>query len=754
MTFRMKLIGGFLACGLLPLGIAAVTTYISASKGMNLLEDNGATGLRANAEASLQAQQALTRSRVEQYFEQIRDQILTFADDRMVVDAMGSFDKYFETYAEQAGVDDEALKARGRKLLEYYSNDFSKEYQAQNDGVSPDAERFFRQLDPESVVLQYSYIKDNPRPLGSKHLLDTAGDKTDYDRLHAKIHPVVRNYLEKFGYYDIFLVDAESGDIVYTVYKELDFTTSLLDGPYSQTNFGECFRRARTLPKGEFAFVDFKQYTPSYEAPASFIGSPIYDGEELIGVAMFQMPVDRIISMTAQRDGLGETGETVVSGPDHLMRNDSYLKPDTHNLVSSFRNPEAGCIETEDMKKALAGETGVTTVVDYRGEETLSAFGPVDVLGVRWALATKMDCSEAFAAAQAMDATAESSKTSFFWLVVGALVVGVLLCLAIGWFFARWLTGALLEVDSIARTLRSASHRLAAASEELSSGAQEQASSLEETAASLEEITSTVQQNADNAQQANQLSSGSRDVAEKGGEVTDRAVKGMEEINAASKKIADIITTIDEIAFQTNLLALNAAVEAARAGEQGRGFAVVAGEVRNLAQRSAGAAKEIKNLIEDSVSKVETGSELVTKSGDTLEEIVTSVRRVTDIVGEIAAASREQATGVEQVNRAVSQMDQVTQSNASKTEDLSSTAESLASQAQQLQAVVDQFNLSKKSGGKATKAPRLTRKPRATNSQPAPQQARVAAAPLEDDLDSEFDAVGAGANGFDGFEEF
>ena len=248
----------------------------------------------------------------------------------------------------------------------------------------------------------------------------------------------------------------------------------------------------------------------------------------------------------------------------------------------------------------------------------------------------------------------------------------------------------------------SAAQELSGASEQLSTGAQEQASSLEETAASLEEITGTVKQNADNARQANQLAAGSRDTAKNGGQVVAQAVAAMAEINTASKKIADIITTIDEIAFQTNLLALNAAVEAARAGDQGRGFAVVAAEVRNLAQRSASAAKEIKALIQDSVVKVEAGSVLVNTSGETLGEIVVSVNRVTDIIAEIAAASQEQSTGIDQVNTAVTQMDRVVQGNSAQTEQLSSTAQSLAAQAAELQSLVDRFKVA---GGVQAAAP-------------------------------------------------
>lgn len=254
-------------------------------------------------------------------------------------------------------------------------------------------------------------------------------------------------------------------------------------------------------------------------------------------------------------------------------------------------------------------------------------------------------------------------------------------------------------VDVVSR-IRQSSGNIASASSEIAQGnadlsqrTEEQASSLEETASSMEELTSTVKQNADNARQANQLAAGARDEAEKGGEVVNNAVSAMGEINDASKKIADIISVIDEIAFQTNLLALNAAVEAARAGEQGRGFAVVATEVRNLAQRSAGAAKEIKSLINDSVRKVEDGSRLVDQSGKTLVEIVSSVKKVSDIVAEIAAASQEQSAGIEQVNKAVVQMDEVTQQNGALVEEAAAASASLDEQAKALDNLVSFFKV-------------------------------------------------------------
>jgi methyl-accepting chemotaxis protein len=264
---------------------------------------------------------------------------------------------------------------------------------------------------------------------------------------------------------------------------------------------------------------------------------------------------------------------------------------------------------------------------------------------------------------------------------------------------------ALLDVSEAAYQTATASRQVSATAENMSTGLQEQASSLEETAASLEEITATVKHTADNARQAAQFAVGSRTVAQKGGEVVTATVDAMGQINTSSKAIGEIITTIDEIAFQTNLLALNAAVEAARAGEQGRGFAVVASEVRGLAQRSATAAKEIKGLIQHSVEKMEAGSRLVNQSGAALTEIVTSAKQVTDIVAEIAAASQEESTGLDQVNRAVTQMGELTQNNSAQTEELSSTAHALAEQASDLHALVERFKLDRRRGA-PTASPR------------------------------------------------
>ncbi|MFZ2392627.1 methyl-accepting chemotaxis protein [Rhodoferax sp.] len=291
-----------------------------------------------------------------------------------------------------------------------------------------------------------------------------------------------------------------------------------------------------------------------------------------------------------------------------------------------------------------------------------------------------------------------------------------------------------VRVQVASHSVAEGASEIAVGNLDLSSRTEQQASSLEETAASMEELTSTVKQNADNARQANQLARSASSVAVKGGRVVSRVVDTMDSINASSRKIVDIIGVVDGIAFQTNILALNAAVEAARAGEQGRGFAVVATEVRNLAQRSAAAAKEIKTLIGDSVDKVEEGSKQVAEAGRTMDEIVDSVKRVTDIMAEITAASQEQTSGIEQINQAITQMDQATQQNAAQVEEAAAAAASLQEQASRLSEVASVFKLdSDKVNYMAAPQFAVSGKPRPAPVQP-PRAKQVIAAPQRKQL--------------------
>ncbi|MBN3752805.1 HAMP domain-containing protein [Paraburkholderia sp. Tr-20389] len=287
------------------------------------------------------------------------------------------------------------------------------------------------------------------------------------------------------------------------------------------------------------------------------------------------------------------------------------------------------------------------------------------------------------------------------------------------------------SVHTSVESIDTGAREIAMGNTDLSQRTEQQAASLQETASSMEQLTGTVKQNADNARQASQLAVNASDIATRGGEVVSQVVSTMQDIATSSNKVVDIISVIEGIAFQTNILALNAAVEAARAGEQGRGFAVVAGEVRSLAQRSASAAKEIKELIGDSADKVQSGSTLVGRAGTTMDEIVQAVRRVTDIMGEISAASEEQSGGIEQVNRAVVQMDEVTQQNAALVEQAAAAAASLEEQTRSLQTVIGQWRVAGAQGGAKALPSANTAKSRvkaavAHAAKPAPAQPVVA----------------------------
>jgi methyl-accepting chemotaxis protein len=417
---------------------------------------------------------------------------------------------------------------------------------------------------------------------------------------------------------------------------------------------------------------------------------------------------------------LGDTDGKIIYMNDALQALFRHRAGEIRKQLPSF-NPEQLVGVSFDMfhqipslqRTVLASLSSAHTADVKMGEASLRlvANPVVDGAGkrvgtvVQWMdrtqeVATEEEVQSIVAKAIDGDLTArirEEGKEAFFKTLAGGM--------------NRLLTNMADVVRSMAQAaaeVRTGSEEISRGNADLSQRTEEQASSLEETASSMEQMTSTVKNNADNAAQANQLAAAAREQAERGGSVVGAAVTAMGEINASSKRIADIISVIDEIAFQTNLLALNAAVEAARAGEQGRGFAVVASEVRNLASRSAQAAKEIKTLIQDSVAKVTEGTKLVDESGKALGEIVVRVKKVTDVMAEIASSSREQASGIEQVNKAITMMDDVTQQNAALVEEASAAAQALSEQASNLTKLISRYRVGE---GAVADQPRAASRP-------------------------------------------
>jgi len=429
---KPKLITLFLLIGLLPLAVVGWWANQHATEA--LLE---------KSYAQLESIRAIKKSAVERYFQQIENQILTFSENRMVVEAMPRLRQTFAAFRSENDYGYGDVQEMGQKLKTYYVNEFTEEFKAQNEGRDPNAAGYFDQLDQDSLALQYHYIRANQNPLGSKHLLDTPGDASEYSAVHEEIHPVIRSYLEKFGYYDIFLVDPVTGDIVYSVFKELDYSTSLKDGPYADTNFGRAFRMANEAGnKDAVILVDYEKYVPSYEAPASFIASPIFKDGRKVGVAMFQMPIDVLNEIMGERDGLGETGESYLVGPDMLMRSDSYLDPENHTVVASFKRPETGQVDTKPVRQAIAGNSGTEIIIDYNGNPVLSAYGPVKVGDSVWALMAEIDEAEVYIPINAL---------TYSMLTVGAIAAVLIAVVAL--FVALGITRPLNRVMAFAQAV-------------------------------------------------------------------------------------------------------------------------------------------------------------------------------------------------------------------------------------------------------------------------------------------------------------
>jgi methyl-accepting chemotaxis protein len=520
-----------------------------------------------------------------------------------------------------------------------------------------------------------------------------------------------KKYVDMYGYYDLFLVNPD-GYVFYTAAKESDYQTNMINGKYASSNLGKLI--TNTVNSKQFGFADFAPYAASNNEPCSFIAQPVMSDGKVEIIVGLQISLESINGIMQQRDGMGKTGETYLVGSDKLMRSDSFLDQQGHSVKASFAGTvQNNGVDTEAATQALSGKTEAKVVEDYNGNPVLSAYTPLDIFGVTWALLSEIDEAEIM----------EPINTLLISVLIAGLIIGVLIAV-IALFIAGSIANPLSKGAALAKavaegdltaqidvnqkdevgilasslqtmmgkltdivgSIQSASDNVAAGSEELSAtaqqlsqGATEQASSVEETSASMEEMGSNIQQNADNSQQTEKISLKASGDAQESGNAVSEAVHAM-------KEIATKISIIEEIARQTNLLALNAAIEAARAGEHGKGFAVVAAEVRKLAERSQNAAGEISELSATSVDVAE-------KAGEMLNKLVPDIKKTSELVQEISASSTEQNSGAEQISRAIQQLDSVIQQNAGATEEMASTSEELSSQAQQLQDTIAFFKV-------------------------------------------------------------
>ena len=694
--------------------LSVIPVIISGVFLANIAINESRISLEKSAKQSLIAIRDITATEITNYFHTIEKEAASLSENLMVVDAMGEFSIAFAEYSNKLSSSE--LVKRKSSVDNYYRQEFGQNFSNLNHNTPINTTALLGPLDKESIALQYDFMSNNTAPLGSKHLLDKPPQASDYANHHEKYHPVFRKYIARFGFYDLFLVDHRTGDIVYSVFKELDYTTSLIDGPYASSGIGQAFRKANNAANTDFTgLTDFAPYVPSYNAPASFIATPIYDKNTKVGVLILQMPIDNINAvMTHNQEwkssGLGDSGESYLVGADYTMRsNGRFLledKPAYLELMSDIGLPKATIealdsksttiglqpVQTAGTEAALAGEEGYAIFPDYRGIPVLSAYKPLNIGGLQWAIMSEIDEAEAFA--PVLTIKNAITQTTFIILLV-ALATGPLL----GWLLAStvvrpikkftqtihsmadgegdltqrlddkgdselhelsmWLNMFIGHLDETFSTLIKSAMRLVPMAEDLAEGnmlimdiTDDQNQKIKATENRLLQVREATSKVNEATTQINQNSQNSTTIVHQGLEVINNTNQRMDDLENIitetstaidqlkedNEKIVNIIDLINNIADQTNLLALNAAIEAARAGESGRGFAVVADEVRALASRTSEATLEISTMIGTIKSGTSNVVDAMEKGKHFTRECSNSVTEAKDIFDSIKEA--------------------------------------------------------------------------------------------------------------------
>lgn len=732
MNLKRKMIIGAAALAAIPVMIASLTLGNKASK-------DSALALEKAAEERLVAIRDSSKARIEDYFETIDKQIITLSTNRMVIDAMKTLKQGFNSYRTE--VDNNTDQQR-EALGSYYTQDFNNQFKKLNNGENSNATQWLRQLDDDSIALQYKLIKANPNPLGSKDALSDLGDDSSYNDYHKQFHPVFRQYLQQFGYYDIFLADPDSGDIIYSVFKELDYTTSLKNGAFAQSGIGEAFRKANAANAADYTVLtDFASYSPSYQDPAAFIASPIYDEGKKIGILIFQMPIDNINNIMTHKQqwsdaGLGASGETYLVGKDKTLRSMArFLIEDKAGYLNALKNAGTNQqtidsikakntsislqpADTKGVTAALSGDRGFDIFTDYRNIAVLSAYTPINILGLNWALMSEIDEAEAFAAADEI-----SNQITTFSIIITLVLAAI--GIVIGTLFATSITRPIIslshtlqeieeqsnltirsdiksadEIGEAAKALNNmlakfqnsllevsnATSQIAAASEETSAITQqtsqtidEQQSQTEQVATAMNEMTATVQEVSINITSTAEAAEDANLETSKGSSVVNSTISAIQQLASQidsstnvihqlekdSEDISAVMDVIRGVAEQTNLLALNAAIEAARAGEQGRGFAVVADEVRTLAARTQTSTEEINQVI----TKLQAGS----------QEAVNVMNSSRDQAQSLVEQAQEAGQSLNSISQAVDRINDMSTHIATAAEEQNAVAEEINS---------------------------------------------------------------------------
>ncbi len=590
--------------------------------------DSSRTAMREQAIEKLVAQREIKKSEIESYFETLQNQVLTFSNDRMIIDAMTGFKQAFRNFrSDQAIFDTEQYK---KSLQAYYNDKFLAKYKTRNKNVNFNTESILSSLDGDSLALQYQYIVNNPGPLGGKDTMNAAADGSDYTSIHKIYHPHIRSFLNKFDYYDIFLVDPVSGDIVYSVFKELDYSTSLINGSYANTGLGQAFKEANAANDPSYvAFTDFSPYTPSYEDPAAFIASPIFDKGRKIGILVFQMPIDRINTIMSyhqdwKNQGMGDSGETYLVGQDKTMRSlGRFLIDDKPGYLEVLKTNgvDAGLIDRIDRKdttiglqtvhtmgveQALKGESGTAIFNDYRGVPVLSAFAPLSIAGLDWVILSEVDEAEAFAPIQ------NFINHIMLWSVCGLMLVGLITGL-LGKLFANYILNPIFyvlgSVEYIAKDIEQGNFDLTKPLEPGSNiiGAR--------IAVAINKMTSAF------GDIIREVSSSTSVVANSSGAMSETAKHSLDGIMRQSAELEQVAEAMNEMTRSVQEVAKNAANGAATAKEAD--------------EHSSSGTK----VVQDTVSDIDSLAKNVERAADVIHELEKdsdSIGSVLDVIQGIA----------------------------------------------------------------------------------------------------------------------
>ncbi|MGB0372943.1 MAG: methyl-accepting chemotaxis protein [Opitutales bacterium] len=675
MKLRTKLLTSYLVLGLVPLMLLSTFVLVRFSS----VSESEAFRLLRIAEK-------LENERIHDFAELVRHQIHYMAQEPEVKSASRQFIDAFHDYADSADPTLDPEEA-DTALRRFYTDEFGAKYESET-GSSANISSMLNGLDVNTKTLQADYIALNKNPLGEKNSLKAASRGHTYNWLHDKYHPKFDSFLNEYGYYDIFIADAKTGHIVYSVFKELDFATSLIDGPYANTGIGEAFAAANQIEEGEISITDLASYTPSYEAAASFVSSPIFNNfGERVAVLIYQLPVDKLNKMAHAADFFERRGEMFMIGSDGALKSDTELGGSAYSVQASVSNNAK--MDISQFSAVFNGETVQGTYENYRGEAVYSVAAPVDFLGLNWAMVTEIERDYALAGTHS---TRNAVIAIFF--VVGAIItvvslyisgsivrpikesVGVIESLAQGDLTHQSayqssdelgalssalnktidsLRSMISEVREHSHEVSSSSHKLkdqsaeakanaedmtdkavsvSSSGEELSTNMRTMAETSEEmtsaastVASAVEEMSASIGEVAKNCAKESEIAEDARQKAHTTNEVIDK-------LAGSSQNISQVVDVIRGIAEQTNLLALNATIEAASAGEAGKGFAVVASEVKDLARQSAEATQSIAEQIEG----IREDTELS----------ISSIKEITEIIDEVSMISSNIASAIEE----------------------------------------------------------------------------------------------------------